>query len=439
MAMAAPGAHTNDSVEQLLTMAQTHAAQGQIDDARDCLQRALEMAPQIPSIRLYLGMLEEMAGLPDQAERNFLALVETAPNFPPGHEALARSQIAQGKPEQAEASCRRGLAAFPGFPQLHATYGNLLQSLGRLAEAEGAYLQALNLGLRDAGVLNNLGLTRKQAGDLEGALEVLEEARQQAPEFQPALLNLSDTLTRLGRPAEAAAVCRDCLDRNPRNGTAVAFMGLALRDAGDIAAADRLVDRDLVRLRQPECPPEFPSLDAFHAALTEEVVAVPSRPSEPGTEDGRQTRELFPPATPALTALRSLFDGAVRDYAATVAADPTHPFLSHIPDGWRLKSWATLMRRVSEPEITHLHPDSWLSGVYYPQLPAVVGNSDGQEGWLEFGRPPFNLHHTAEPPIDSVQPQPGMLVLFPGYMFHRIRPFESETVRISIAFDAIPA
>ena len=425
-------------LERLVGEAQGHAMQGRYDAARACLTEARALAPGVPVIRLHLGALDEMQGRPDKAEAAYAALVADMPQFAPAHEALARVQIGRGRPAEAETTCRLGLERFPGFAPLHATYGNLLQSLARLPEAEAAYLQALRLQPGDAGVLNNLGLTRKQAGDLEGALSVLQEAVQRAPGFQPALLNLSDTLARLGRPAEAARVCRDCLAQHPRNGTAVAFLALALRDAGNAAAAERLVDPALVQERRIDCPSGFDSQQAFLAALSQEVTAVPSRHSEPGTDDGRQTRELFPSPSPALQALQEVFNRSVGDYAAACRPDPGHPFLAHIPSRWRLKSWATLMRRVREPEITHLHPDSWLSGVFYANLPDAVQKGPAEDGWLEFGRPPFNLYHAVEPPRTTLRPEPGKLVLFPGYFFHRIRPFEGDRVRISIAFDAIP-
>ena len=426
-------------VERLVAAAQSHAQAGRYDAARDCLQQARALAPQAPALRLHLGALDEMEGHPDRAERVYAELVATAPQFAPAHEALARMQIACGRPREAEGTCRQGVARFPGFAPLHAVYGNLLQSTARLAEAELAYIEALRLQPGNVGVLNNLGLTRKQAGDLDGARAVLEEAVRLAPGFLQALLNLADTLTWLGRPADAAAVCRDCLARNPRNGTAAAFLGLALRDAGEAAAAARLVDPAFVRQEQLGCPAGFASAAAFHAALAQEVTATPSRHSEPGTADGRQTRELFPARTPALRALQAQFDRAVRGYAARCRSDPSHPFLAHIPQRWRLKSWATLMRRVAEPEITHLHPESWLSGVCYVSLPEIVETGEAKEGWLEFGRPPFNLHHTVAPPLETLKPEAGKLVLFPGYYFHRIRPFAGDRVRISIAFDAIPA
>ena len=437
--MSATGAERQGEVERLVERAQGHAMLGEYDDAKACLNEALRRRPDATVLRLHLGAVEEMAGRPDRAEAAYAAIVAEVPHFAPGYDALARIQTQRAKPVDAEQTCRAGLSRFPEFAALHATFGNLLQSLARLPEAEAAYLQSLRLRPGDAGVLNNLGLTRKQAGDLQGALTVLQEAVRVAPDFLQALLNLSDTLTRLGRPAEAAKVFRACLQHHPRNGTAAAFLGLALRDAGETAAANRLTDPGFVRQDTLGCPDGFSSAAAFHAALAEEVTAIPSRHSEPGTADGRQTRELFPPQTPALKALHGVFDRAVRAYADSLASDPSHPFLAHIPKQWRLSSWATLMRRVTDPEITHLHPESWLSGVCYISLPGTVADEHAQDGWLEFGRPPFNLHHTVEPPISTCQPESGKLVMFPGYYFHRIRPFVGDSVRISIAFDAVPA
>ena len=48
------------------------------------------------------------------------------------------------------------------------------------------------------------------------------------------------------------------------------------------------------------------------------------------------------------------------------------------------------------------------------------------------------LHWTVEPDTRAFQPAPGLMVLFPSYMFHETIPFESSETRISIAFDIVP-
>ena len=44
----------------------------------------------------------------------------------------------------------------------------------------------------------------------------------------------------------------------------------------------------------------------------------------------------------------------------------------------------------------------------------------------------------AEPELTTFRPEPGMMLLFPSYFFHRTLPFQSHETRISIAFDVMP-
>lgn len=37
-----------------------------------------------------------------------------------------------------------------------------------------------------------------------------------------------------------------------------------------------------------------------------------------------------------------------------------------------------------------------------------------------------------------VRPEPGLLVLFPSYLWHGTEPFTSDQARLTIAFDALP-
>jgi hypothetical protein len=42
------------------------------------------------------------------------------------------------------------------------------------------------------------------------------------------------------------------------------------------------------------------------------------------------------------------------------------------------------------------------------------------------------------PEVRAVQPEEGMMILFPSYFYHRTVPFETGETRISIAFDVMP-
>ena len=83
--------------------------------------------------------------------------------------------------------------------------------------------------------------------------------------------------------------------------------------------------------------------------------------------------------------------------------------------------------------INHIHPEGWLSSAFYVRTPSAL---EGMEGALKFGEP--------GPPTSPVlredhlvRPEPGLLVLFPAYMWHGTVPFSSGDARLSCAFDIV--
>jgi uncharacterized protein (TIGR02466 family) len=89
----------------------------------------------------------------------------------------------------------------------------------------------------------------------------------------------------------------------------------------------------------------------------------------------------------------------------------------------------------------HVHPQGWLSSACYIATPECCArdaqHSPDHAGWLRLGAPGI----ATLPPLAAdafVQPRPGVLVLFPAYVWHGVVPFESATPRLSVAFDAVP-
>ena len=69
--------------------------------------------------------------------------------------------------------------------------------------------------------------------------------------------------------------------------------------------------------------------------------------------------------------------------------------------------------------------------------PALGANDDGTAGWIEFGRPYWDFRIRGEPETRLIEPEEGLMLLFPSYMFHRTLPFAGPGERISIAFDVL--
>jgi uncharacterized protein (TIGR02466 family) len=128
---------------------------------------------------------------------------------------------------------------------------------------------------------------------------------------------------------------------------------------------------------------------------------------------------------------------AVTSYMDTRPETPDHPFLISHPKNIDLISWGNVMDKNGMQKV-HMHPDAWLSGVYYPELPdAVETSGKDHEGWIEFGRSIYMINSTDDPPVHLVKPMEGMMVLFPSYFGHRTFPFTSDEKRVSVAFDVM--
>ena len=107
--------------------------------------------------------------------------------------------------------------------------------------------------------------------------------------------------------------------------------------------------------------------------------------------------------------------------------------------GWRLCAWANVNRHGDRNE-SHDHSaekDTLWSGIYYVDpgeggFPASgLTRFEDRSGVPKeiLGNPdPFEREH-------SVTPEPGLMVLFPGKLWHRVEPFLGPGPRITVAFN----
>ncbi len=181
-------------------------------------------------------------------------------------------------------------------------------------------------------------------------------------------------------------------------------------------------------------------MDDFNRALSDHVLKHPSliyAPKSHATRFGRHSGELLTEPRGPVAALEQAIMAAVEGYRQDAPPDPDHPWLARRPEALGLNVWGVAMDSQGH-QLAHNHPSAWLSGVYYPKVPDVIGDDDpGRAGWIEFGRAPEDFHVTREPEVRLFKPEEGLMILFPSYFYHRTIPFEAEDVRISIAFDVL--
>ncbi len=87
----------------------------------------------------------------------------------------------------------------------------------------------------------------------------------------------------------------------------------------------------------------------------------------------------------------------------------------------------------------HTHPGAHWSGVYYVNQPAV---EEGTSGMIEFLDPRSDLPNwrllraKAFRLKRKIRPEAGEIVMFPSYLVHWVYPNETDSERVTIAFNA---
>jgi uncharacterized protein (TIGR02466 family) len=141
----------------------------------------------------------------------------------------------------------------------------------------------------------------------------------------------------------------------------------------------------------------------------------------------------------ALTTLRGWI---VESLQAMVVATAELPEVAGrgeaVRGGFRISAWGNIIRRGHYHRL-HNHPGSAWSGVYYPQAGQSQPGHLGGVLELYDPRPFTEMVDCPGTPYGQrilVRPVDGLMVLFPGWLYHFVNPYPFDGERISIAFNA---
>jgi Flp pilus assembly protein TadD len=414
---------------------------GDASGAERDLRRAIALDAGCADAHSNLGHVLRNQQRWSEAER----ALQTALGCNPGHvralTALGTIYLETKRPAEAAAAFERVAEAAGDDPGLLVFLGVARHRCGELDNAERAYRKALALQPRHAEAWLNLGITLQDEGRLDDALDAYGQAVTLAPRSLTARLRLAEAYLAGGRPAPALEAARMLRTLDPGHPSALAVEVLALQALGRDAEARALIDPERVVRSVDLLPPAgFDSVDQFNRALAKHVLAHPSLAFEPSghaTRRGRHTGNLLAGDKGPVAALEEAVIAAVRDYRGSLDLPADHPFPGPVPDTVSLSMWAVVM----DPEghqLPHIHPGAWLSGVYYVELPASLGEGGADRaGWIEFGQPPADLIADWRFQVCDYRPAAGRMFLFPSCIYHRTLPFAGEARRISIAFDVL--
>jgi hypothetical protein len=228
---------------------------------------------------------------------------------------------------------------------------------------------------------------------------------------------------------------------DPTDGNAIAMQADALRMLGNPRYRDLLDYGSLVRAESIDVPHGWPDLDTYLAELTSDLECSHTLHAHPIGNSLRQGSqvELSPARSPvaSIRAFPQAIDGPIRRYMQALGSR-RGPMRKRNTGNYQLSGMWSVRLRPQGFHVNHYHPQGWISSACYLHLPPALGNQGG-EGWLKFGEPAFQTP-TPLGPEYFIKPEPGLLALFPSYMWHGTVPFSGvpADTRLTIAFDLVP-
>ena len=411
------------------------------EEAEAACRRAFEKGGDAPETWLVLGRSLMNQKRLDEAEAALREAIARRPTFGEAHRELAQLiWMRSGDREAAAASLRQAHAAHPESAEVTIQlakaqqYGGELdkayETLGKAMAARAAPEYALEM------MASHVALV---SGRPQAALEHVGRALQAKPGDVAAGINGCDAYLGLGQPDRAAELAQRLRGLAPLEQQLVARLATAWRLLGDPRYRTIYDYETMVRPYIIDTPPGWPDLTAYLADLAaalKRLHAFETHPFDQSLRGGSQTsQDLTRVEEPAVRAFFQAIDGPLRRYMEDVG--PGEDILRRRnTHQYYLNGIWSVMLRPNGFHIDHTHPAGWLSSACYIELPEAV-DQGGREGWIKFGEPGI----PTEPRLEAehfVQPQPGLLVLFPSYMWHGTVPFGGDSNRLTVAFDVMP-
>ncbi len=202
---------------------------------------------------------------------------------------------------------------------------------------------------------------------------------------------------------------------------------------------------EYIRSFKLQTPNGYSSADSFLNELRDVLLKLhqtSSAPLEQTLRNGTQTAaKLFERNDPIISQFKWGVQDIVQSYVDLLKREEGHPFLSRKSSAFSISGSWSVKLKTDGFHVNHVHPAGWISSSSYIHLPqSGEGNLDDQAGAIKFGESPLSLGERET--IDKViQPEPGMIVLFPSFTWHGTVPFTgSETqYRLTAPFDVLPS
>lgn len=216
--------------------AMDHHRAGRLPEAAGLYQQVLKASPGHTDALYLLGVIAHQTGYHLQAIELSRRALASAPDDTRCYNVLGLALMELGRDAEAEASFQQAIA-IDNNPEVHNNLGTLWKKQGRLDDAVGAYRQALAQSPGYANAHYNLGNVYRDRTEMESAAECFRRALNSDPGHASALVGLGQVLRALQRTGEAVPILERALVLIQDDAELYCDLGDALQALGQLQRA----------------------------------------------------------------------------------------------------------------------------------------------------------------------------------------------------------
>ena len=463
----------NASLEQLTDHANDLKSQGLLEDAIAAYAKAANLYPGSAVAEHNLAAALGDIGRAVEAESHIRIAFGKGLNAPESWLVFARALLAQGKLDQARTAFEktielnpdmfvahyehaqlnwmrtgdehaalerldREIATHGGKVELHGTKARVLMHTSGPSRAFDYVMSMLERWPLDVKLLG-IGIdAAAKIGEKDVALSLSERLLSLRRDSTTAKDLRISALLAAGRADEVFPIVQSILDANPQDQYGIAMLATTCRIVGDPRYDELYNYEEFVRSYELTAPEGWHTIDAYLGDLRSALRArhpFKSHPFENSERHGSKIADVLEIDDSTIKAFKQAITPALDAHLEYLGQGTDH-LRSRNTGRWRIDGTWSVMLQPNGFHHDHVHPSGWLSSACYIDLPGAV-EAPGDEGCIKFGEPGVRT----EPSLSYehlVKPAPGMLVLFPSYMWHGTIPFSGDDTRLTIAFDVVP-
>lgn len=410
--------------------------------AIECYLKIYEQGKNVPEFLFNLGCAYYDLGDETQTEQLLKNAIELKPDYVEAHEALNKFYWENSQHDKFLKSYKNGIAIEQNSPSLRYSYAAHLIMAQREDDAQQVLEDSLKHFGRTPTFSHALAVLIGKKGHYDKALSLIDYAIKREPENTQYRIDMANVLIRQGDYNHALKHIETASRIAPLNQEIWAYKGTCWRLLGDereqwLNNYDSFIQAKI--LDTPEGYDNFEHFISEYRSALFEMHTTVRQPLDQSVRGGTQTvGHLLKEPIKVIQDYSTVLNNRVKEYLSSLPDDPEHPFLNRKLANYKFSGCWSVRLKSEGFHINHVHPEGWLSGPTYVNIPSCISPEDPKKsGWVKFGETSMLLGDKEKIALE-VCPQPGLCVFFPSYMWHGTHPFESSEYRMTTPCDIMP-